>query len=398
MNLDKSQTSAVDHATGNRFSIITGGAGTGKTTIIKTITERLEAAGEKVTLCAFAGKAASRLREACKHPAYTIHRTLGYNGVGFAAGELTTDSLIIDESSMVSSDLMAEIVRRNPKRLVLVGDPAQLPPVGRGQPFHDLIQLRPETVVELSTCYRATEAVYQAANAIRNGARPPLSAASSGEKWNILNTGDDELTQAKLLEWIAAGSLDFEQDIILCPKNGESVDQPCTVSGLNRAIVEMIGQVREKPTEFKPGDRVINTKNLPQKDMWNGTTGTIHAIDMDGGIWISTDIPVIDWNRTEDEAEPVYTGKVLFSKAERIHLQHAYALTVHKSQGSQYRRVVFVALNRDSHMLLDRSLIYTAVTRTREQCVVVGNMQAFMTGIDKVQRKRTVLQELAAAV
>jgi len=395
VELDTHQLAAIDAGASSRFAIITGGAGTGKTTIIKTIAERLVAEGCEVALCAFAGKAAARLREACKRPASTIHRLLGSNGTRFMRETLEGVSVVMDEASMVSSDLMAEIIRRNPDRLILVGDPAQLPPVGRGQPFHDLIKLRPTSVSHLVTCYRATEAVYQAAHAIRGGASPEISAVSSGERWDMMNTGDAGATQRTLMQWVEAGALDFEHDVILCPKNG-SETEPCTVAGLNAAIVSMIGARREKATDIKPGDRVINTANIPQKDVWNGTTGTVHSIDIDGGVFVRVDVPAIDWDRTQTETDPVYTDTVMFSAKEAKGLQHAYALTVHKSQGSQYRRVVFIALNRDSHVLLDRSLIYTAITRTREQCVVVGNVQALVGGIGKVSNKRTVLQELAA--
>lgn len=394
MKLDKNQTAAIDAATSNRVSIITGGAGTGKTTIISQIASRLDEAGEEVALCAFAGKAAARLREACTRQATTIHRLLGSNGTRFMRETLEGVSVIVDEASMISSDLMAEIVRRNPARLVLVGDPAQLPPVGRGQPFHDLIALRGAIVYELTTCYRATEAVYQAAHAIRSGATPEQHLVSSGERWDIIATGGAEQTQAKLMTWVESGALDFERDIILCPCNG-AADQPCSVAGLNAAIVERIAAHRDKPTELRPGDRVINVKNLPKKDMWNGTTGTVHGIDIDGGVFVKTDVPVIDWDRTSSADNPEYTSIVLLSAKEARDLQHAYALSVHKAQGSQYRRVVFVALNRDAHMLLTRSLVYTAVTRTQEQCAVIGQPAALTGAIAKVEQKRTVLQELA---
>jgi len=398
MKFDAHQSAAIDAATSDRFAIITGGAGTGKTTIIKSIAERCEAHGAKVDLCAFAGKAAARLREATKHPASTIHRLLGFDGAGFNSPDLDDRVIVIDESSMVSSDLMAEVIRRKPARLILVGDPAQLAPVGRGQPFHDLIALRPDLVHELQTCYRATEAVYKAASSIRNGARPEMHDATSAERWDISNTGDAKRTQDAILAWVESGAVDFEQDAILCPRNGENADMPCSVRGLNRAIVELVGEDgmnRKTSSDFRPGDRIINTKNLPDRDIWNGTTGTVHAIDMDGGVWMRTDMPVIDWNRTKDERNPEYTDKVLLAKAEIKSLEWAYALTVHKSQGSQYRRVIFAALGRDSHALLDRSLIYTAVTRTREHCVVAGEAAAFFAGIGKISNKRTVIQEIA---
>ena len=388
MTLDKNQLVAIKHAESRHFAVIKGIAGTGKTTIIRTLCERLESAGESVLLCAFAGKAAARLREACNHESCTIHRMMGYNGVKFGDVDLSRKSIIIDEASMVSSDLLAEIVRRKPARLTLVGDPAQLPPVGRGQPFHDLISLMPETAAELVTCYRATEAVFKAANMIRSGTTPPMSAISSTEKWTIQNTGDAEKTQATLLQWIRAGAIDFAQDIVLCPRNGDTDNDASTVKALNRAIVEIVGANREDAGAFAKGDRVINCKNIAKKDVWNGSTGTVHAVDMDGGVWVLLDVQATD-------EYGIKKDRIKFTKKEAKDLQLAYALTVHKSQGSQYRRVVFIALQRDAWALLDRSLIYTAVTRTRKQCVVIGNVQALSDGIGKETKKRTVIQEVA---
>jgi exodeoxyribonuclease V alpha subunit len=395
VQLDSTQLAAVTRACTTPFSIITGGAGTGKTTIIKAITDRLEAKGETVALAAFAGKAAARVREACGHPASTIHRLLGFQGSAFTTPDLRGVSLIVDEASMVDSSLLSEITKRNPKRLVLVGDPAQLPPVGRAQPFHDIIALRPDLVSTLTRCYRATEAVYISATAIRNGTRPSLEARSDGEKWIMRNTGTPAQTQQTILDWIAQDVFDFQKDIILVARNGDTPDEPCTVRGLNRAVVDMISP-RDEKTKFVVGDRVINTKNLPELDCWNGTTGTVHAIDQDGGIWVHTDIPVIDKGKTRNEREPVYTEHVLFGRDVRINLQLAYALTVHKAQGSQYRRVCVALFNKDLHSILDRSLLYTAVTRTKNDCVVIGELSATWAAVEKQNHKSTILQVLGA--
>lgn len=221
-----------------------------------------------------------------------------------------------------------------------------------------------------------------------------MEAHSEGETWTMLNTGDAKRTQAQIMAWVEAGHIDFEQDLILCARNGDNDTEPCTVRGLNSAIVDLISPRKEKQ-KFNVGDRVINTKNLPDMDVWNGTTGTVHAVDQDGGVWVRTDIPVIDWNKTTDERKPQYTSHVLFSRDNRKHLQLAYALTVHKSQGSQYRHVIMACFNRDSWGLLDRSLLYTGVTRTKVACCVVGELSAVWAAIDKVNHKNTVLQQLS---
>lgn len=395
MKLDASQLRAIEHACTHRVSIITGGAGTGKSTIIKTITDTLEANGETVALCAFAGKAAARVREACQHPASTIHRMLLFDGTRFNLGTLSDTSVIVDESSMVDSQLLAAIVERNPRRLVLVGDQAQLPPVGRGQPFHDLITLRPALVSTLTTCYRATEAVYQAASTIRNGGRPPMCLSTAGEHWEIRNTGDAARTQSEILKRVLSADWDFERDILLVARNGNGPSEPGTVLGLNAAIVSAVAP-RDAKTRFVVGDRVINTKNMPELDVWNGTTGTVHAVDQDGGVWVRTDTPVLKNPLAPSERVPQYTSHVLFGKEIRASLQLAYALTVHKSQGSQFRNVLLACFERDTWGLLDRSLLYTGVTRTQARCDVVGQVSAVWRAVDRVHNKRTVMQQLAA--
>ncbi len=398
IQLDKDQQRAVEFASESPFAIITGGAGTGKTTIIRQLALELRRRGEDPHLCAFAGKAAARLKEATRFNATTIHRLLGANGVTFTVDSLEGKTIIVDESSMVASDLMAEVMRREPARVVLVGDPAQLPPVGKGQPFHDLITLRPETVVELRTCYRATEAVYSAASQIRIGETPPMHQETAAESFDIVATGDAYKTQKHILDWVCGGHVDFGQDIILCARNGGKKGDPhhSTVYDLNTEIVNLVNP-RDADEKLRAGDRVINTKNMADKDVWNGTTGEVMSIDIDGGVHVRLDVPIRDRDRggTDADGEPFYTDSVLFSREEAKNLHLAYALTVHKAQGSQYRRVIFVCLQRDSFALLDRSLIYTAVTRTQEHCVIAGQVHALTEGIQRQRPKHTVIQELA---
>lgn len=382
MNLDPTQQAAIDHAVdGPRLAIITGSAGTGKTTIIAQIAARVS----RPILCAFAGKAAARLREATGHPSSTIHRALGFDGEKFAVKSLRGRSVIVDEASMVSADIMAEIVRRDPTRLILVGDAAQLPPVGHGQPFHDLIWMRPRLVYSLSICWRQSEAVYRAATSIRNGDKPACIEESASERWEMRATGSAEDTHAAVLDMVRAGEIDFDNgtDVVLCPRNGDGPDSPCTVRGLNAAIVAIVNPREDDEAVLMPRDRVINTKNTPDLDIWNGTTGTVHSIDRSGHVTIELDTAT-------SEGETM----VRLTKKQARALQLAYALSVHKSQGSQYRRVIFTALERDAFMLLSRSLLYTAVTRTQKECLIVGQLGAVNRAIDNVQDKRTVMQEL----
>lgn len=393
---DETQVGAVMNAITRKLAVVNGGAGTGKTSCIRMFVKGIKAAFPKLTvsLCAPTGKAAARLKEASGFDATTIHVMLMAQGNDrFAAGSLENNAIIVDESSMVDSALLAEIVKRNPARLVLVGDQAQLTPVGHGQPFHDIIQLHPEIVRTLTKCYRNTEAVFQAATQIRNGNLPVRKAESANELWTIVAAARPQDTQQMICAWARDGYLDFETDIVLCPKNGKRGEderfQEATVNALNEELLAIDREKRGQSgsAKFLPGDRVINTVNTPEEQVWNGTTGTVHAANDDGEVFVKLDVPVKD---AAGELKEI----VKFTKAMVKNLCYAYALTVHKSQGSQYRKVIMAVLSRDAFQL-DRSLVYTGVTRTKTECVIVGDYNTFTQSIQKTRKKDTVMQCLA---
>jgi len=371
MNLDAIQLLAIESALKGRDAIINGGAGTGKTTIIKNIMNSMNGA----LLMALPGKAAARLKEATGYEARTIHSHLRWDG---ARCNRTCDfgcPVIIDEASMIDSWLMATLIKYKPSPLILVGDEAQLTSVGKGQPFHDLIKLRPDMVTTLTTCYRAQGAVHKAATAIRNGEAPLVSDKSGGESWLMKNTGDPHNTFSVLQKWIIGGHLDPNQDIILAPKYGTGEASDGGIKAINNMAKEILNPSED---EFSAGDRVIINKNFSADDLWNGDIGTITDIDTAG-------MPYIDLDRSNEIK--------LLKKNQLKEMSLAYCLSVHKSQGSQMRRVFFVCFDRHSRML-SRSLIYTAITRAQEGVCVMGNMRAFYAGINNVKSKRTVLQEL----
>lgn len=383
-DLDEKQMAAVQFALDNSFCIINGGAGCGKTTLIKAICDSLKG---DVDLCAFSGKAAARLKEATGHDAGTIHRLLKYMGddMGFTLKTLVGRTVVLDEASMVSSDLMGEIIKRNPKRLILVGDEAQLPPVGSGQPFHDIIKLCPEKVQTLNVCYRNREAIFSAALNIRNGEIPPIYAKTDAETWRVQSIRDPREAHNEILRAVRADEIDFDTDIILCCRNGDGDGETeCSVIALNRDIKDIVNPNEDGSYKVAPGDRVINTKNHAELDVWNGTTGKCDKLDSDGAMWVR-----LDYKNSAGE------DYVLIPKKEAREWQLAYALTVHKSQGSQYRKVYFVVSRRDQMNLLSRPMVYTAVTRAKKVCTVVGDVQAFHNSIRTVVRKLTVMQEVS---
>lgn len=390
--LNTDQKNAVDKAISLPLSLITGGAGTGKTTIIKEITKNLD----NYCLCAPTGKAAARLRESSGLNTSTIHSRLKYNGSTFMERSLLGVNMIVDEASMVESMIMAEIIKRKPAKLILVGDSAQLFPVGAGSPFHDLINIRPDIVSELNICYRNREAIYKAANQIRNGTFPTKFDESEGERWEIKQTGTPETTQDMICEWMKSGAFDFEKDIIICARNKQKHKDksapkatPGMADGLNQAICSIVNP-HSDGEKWKVNDRIMCLKNFPEMDVWNGTTGTIHGIDADKRAWVKIDIPVRDSLTGEYTTEPI-----LFTKEMLDESQLAYAMTVHKSQGSQYRNVIFCCFSRDTNMMLNRSLIYTAVTRAKKNCLVMGDSRAFYAGINVIPARNTVLKELS---
>jgi exodeoxyribonuclease V alpha subunit len=383
--LNDDQQKAIDMAISKPLTIICGGAGVGKTTLVKELNNRIN---QSCILACPTGKAAARLREATGGmDVRTIHSALSYNGAMFMAGNLNGKTIIIDEASMLDSWILYEIVKRKPQRLVLIGDDAQLPPVGSGSPFHDIIKFRQDIVCNLTICYRSSEAVYKAGTTIRNHNNPLQYDKSEDETWELRHTGTAENTQKVICDIVKKGKIDFEKDIIICCRNGEFLDpSPGTVHGLNKAIIETLYPGRAE--KWIVGDRIMCLKNYADYDVWNGTTGTITGIGGNGTLWIKGDIPFLD----KDTGS--YVDEIEWSRDIVNDCQHAYALTVHKSQGSQYRKVIFCCLSRDSFMLLSNSLIYTAVTRTKNDCLVVGDIKAFSRGINIDKRKNTIIQQL----
>jgi len=385
INLDDSQRAAVDASLAEGDHIITGGAGTGKTTIIKAIYESLN---KQAVMMAPTGKAAARLREATGYEARTIHSELTYDGTIFRRMAPFTSPVIIDEGSMIEAPLMAKLLEFRPPKLILVGDSAQLPPVGHGCPFHDLIDLMPERVSRLTTCHRAQGAVHLAASAIRKGEAPAERMESGGESFKIIDSGGTQTTATLLRGWLEKGLVDPERDIIIAPQYGsaEAADDG-GIHALNRLAKSILNPSGDAEG-FTIGDRVICVKNFSDADLWNGDLGTVVDISTQG-------LPEVSLDREASAPEDIEDGKTRFITKEQVKfLQLAYVLSVHKSQGSQFRRVIFV-VHRAHSTMLTRALIYTAVTRARQGCAVIGEPAAFYKGLNNVERRRTVLQHLA---
>lgn len=378
MELDKSQQEAVERAQRGEDIVVTGSAGMGKTVVIGRIADALD--GE-CKIMAPTGKAAAQIKKATGHYASTVHRALGWDGETFRTPQDLNTTVIVDESSMMDSWLMANLIKRKPMQLILVGDAAQLPPVGRGQPFHDLVRCRPEIVCTLDICHRNKASVHKAANLVRIGRSPSRhKETSEGESWAMRDTGGPARTEIAIADWAERGAIDPHQDIVVAARYGKDENDEGNITSLNQTLMNIFNP-HDAGEPWAVHDRVICTKNFPKLDLWNGDIGTVTAVDVDGNLWVELD-------RSREDSQ-----HVLCAGPQKRELRHAYCLSVHKSQGSQFRRVVVVCLKKHAHML-DRALLYTAITRAQKGCVVCGNLRTFYAGINNTKNRRTVLQTL----
>lgn len=379
MKLNEQQLKAVEMATEMPNCIIAGGAGTGKTTIIKQILAELPRGF--AYLAAPTGKAAARMKECTGYFAETIHRLIGIteDGSQFGGTDLSGKAVIVDEASMIDSYLMAKLIEAKPSRLILIGDEAQLPPVGAGSPFHDLLQVIPDSSIRLTQCYRNTASVHHAARMIRDG-EFPCDDEAEGEKYTFAELSP-ELAQQQIVDMYANGDLRPGSDVVLAAIYGEP-SRPGGILALNAAIMNVVNP-HAPGQKWKEGDRVINCKNFGKVDWWNGDMGTIVDVDCQGkSVEVAPD-------RNRDE------GNIYITETEMLNeLKHAWALSVHKSQGSQWQKVVFLAPREHSYML-SRPLIYTAVTRAQKECLVMGSRYTFSKSLEKMAVKNTSLKLIA---
>jgi len=407
MELDEHQLTAVKEAVRNGLLIITGGPGTGKTTTINTIIRYFEMEGMDIYLAAPTGRAAKRMSETTGYEARTIHRMLELNGgmdgnAGFERNEmnpLETDVIIIDEMSMVDITLMSALLKAIPAgtRLVLVGDVNQLPSVGPGCVLKDIIDSECCNVVKLTKIFRqaSTSDIIVNAHKINRGEEVTLDNKSMDffflkryDADTIINV-TLQLIKQKLPKFVDATEYDIQ---VLTPMRKGLLG----VERLNGILQRYLNPPEQGKREkvhgdvlFREGDKVMQTKNNYQLEwevrsrfglcidkgmgIFNGDTGIIREINE------FAEIMTVEF----DEGRMVeYSFKLLDE------LELAYAITIHKSQGSEYPAVVIPLLSGPS-MLMNRNLIYTAVTRARKCVTLVGNDVTFheMVGNTSQQKR-----------
>jgi len=381
LQLTPDQERAVELATREfpPVMVITGGPGTGKSTVLRSILDDYRAQGLRTVLMAPSGKAAVRMREATGRSAYTIHSALGlFNGGLYKAGGVElADAAIVDESSMVDSRVMAAVFEntQHVRTLILVGDADQLPPVQEGCPFLDLVRSGLVPTVRLTHVHRqaAESGIIRAAHQINRGRSPEWS-----DDFAFVACEEADEVPATVARVIRERQLRPEAFQVLSPQKTRAAG----VNNLNAFLESQRGTkaplLRER---FRAGTRVIQTTNDYELGVMNGEQGFVVRVE-------AGQRPAQDqlWVRFDQGAEHHYQGGKIRS------LQPAWAVTCHKSQGSQWDTVIFVA-HKSVGFLLSRSLLYVAVTRAERQVVVVGQQAAVDMAVRKVRdvRRRTLL-------
>jgi exodeoxyribonuclease V alpha subunit len=395
IQLSERQRTAFEKALSQKMLVITGGPGTGKTTLVRAILEAFQRVRLKIVLMAPTGRAAKRLSEVTYHPAATIHRTLHYSPkVGTFLKDrghpLDADLVIVDEASMIDTVLMYHLLQAVPDRavLILVGDAYQLPSVGPGQVLADLIGSGEVPVVELTQIFRQAEGSLIVVNAhrIHQGEMPitPAENEDRDQEFFFLQQEEPEKAARWILELIqkkipARYGLDpFLEIQVLTPMYKGQVGAEY-LNGLLQAGLNPETDGLQRGTRlFKLGDKVMQIRNNYDKEVFNGDLGRIAKID-----------------REDQELLVNFDGRfVNYDFSELDELTLAYAISVHKSQGNEYPAVVLPVMTQH-FILLQRNLIYTAVTRARRLLVLVGTKKALAIGIknDKTQFRYTALRE-----
>ena len=385
MTLAAQQIEAIKTVLQNRATIITGGPGVGKTTLIQSILKILKAKHVDFLLCAPTGRAAKRMSESTGSPAKTIHRLLEVDPKhgGFQRNEsrpLETQVLIVDECSMVDVPLMQHLLRAVPNQghLILVGDIDQLPSVGPGSVLRDLINSQVAPVVRLTEIFRQASGsqIITTAHLINQGTLPNLKSTQADSDFFLVEKEDPEKIAQMLIKLVKERipkrfRLDALRDVqVLCPMNRGSLG----TRALNIDLQEALNPHRPDQASverfgwhFRGGDKVIQTENNYDKEVFNGDIGHITTVDP-----------------TEQVVEILFDDRpVSYDYGELDEISLAYAITIHKAQGSEFPAVV-IPIATQQFVMLQRNLIYTGITRGRKLVVTVGQSKAMAIAVKNV--------------
>lgn len=396
INLSAEQLQVLEKVFSHRIAIITGGPGTGKTTLLRSISTVFQTQGRRLLLAAPTGRAARRLAEVTRRQASTIHRLLGYNFTDNGLmrnrdNPLDADAVIIDEASMVDTVLMYNLLAAVPMsaQLVLVGDVSQLPSVGPGNVLADMIDSGCLPVYYLNKIFRQhrESAIVINAHRVRKGEPPDFPDSieiNDRSDFYFIEQRDPDRVAARIVELSckelpAKFGLDPVNDIqVLTPMHKGAVGTINLNNLLQKALNRQTGGVKITGIPFKPGDKVMHLKNNYQKEVYNGDIGIVAKID----------------SQKAQLAVNFYGQTVSYDFDELDEMTMAYAISIHKSQGSEYPAVI-VPLMTQHYMLLQRNLLYTAMTRGKILVILTGTRKALNIALenDKPHRRLSSLAD-----
>lgn len=388
MKYDPDQADAVRQAGLAKIMVLTGGPGTGKTTVTRGIIEAYKMYGLKILLAAPTGRAAKRMSEATGLEAKTIHRLLECKPPeGYQKNEenpLTGDVLIIDECSMIDILLMNALLKAIPvnMRLVLVGDIDQLPSVGAGNVLRDIIDSGRFPVIRLTRIFRqARESrIIMNAHRINQGKMPDISNGR-GTDFFFVEKEEPELAAEEIINLVEKRlpgyyGLPSSSIQVLTPMQRGVIGATNLNLKLQEALNPSGDGLRRSGFVFRSGDRVMQIKNNYEKEIFNGDIGAVESVDI-----------------SQRSLTVNYDGKrIEYDSMELDELAHAYAITIHKAQGSEYP-VVVMPVMMSHYMMLQRNLIYTGITRAKKGLVILGTKKAIALAVENVTvvRRNTML-------
>jgi len=394
LTLSASQRAAIELALQHKVTVITGGPGVGKTTLVNSILKIFSAKQLNIALCAPTGRAAKRLSESTGLVAKTVHRLLEFDPSIFTFKHneefpLELDCLVIDEASMMDVVLMNQLLKALPSNaaLLIIGDVDQLPSVGPGAVLADIIDSKQIATIRLTEIFRqaSTSKIITNSHRINQGQLPQADNAQALSDFYCIYAETPEEIFAKLMQVVLER---IPQRFNLHPVNDIQVLTPMNRGGLGaRSLnIELQARLNEQSepkvirygSTYAPGDKVIQQVNNYDKEVFNGDIGVVLSVDVEESLLqIKFDDRIVDYE---------------FSELDEVNL--AYAISIHKAQGSEYPAVV-IPLAMQHYMLLERNLLYTGVTRGKQLVVVIAQPKALAMAVKNRRSQRRITNLIA---